>query len=205
MTLCSAPLLLTGGGVPAGDVPSGAWAMLHWLAGAAVWLLDHGLLVALAAGAAAWIAWQAHQREMTRIEERRDAADARIAGLAFVVGRTLAKSLEEGWKLNEDGFHQGERARELQTRFDAHEPRVEAMMAEATGASGEVAADVKRVARLFWNAAGGVNDMAAFEPQHFGHEPSGDVFQGYREAKSTAENCVEILRRLDAPIRDAEG
>jgi hypothetical protein len=100
-------------------------------------------------------------------------------------------------------MYQRDRAREIQRGFVEHEPRIEEMLEEANRASPETADAARRAALLFWNAADGVNDMAAFEPQHMGDSPADNVLDGYQEAKSSTEDCVEILRRLDAPVREA--
>lgn len=137
------------------------------------------------------------------VDEGPGRAAARIANLAFPVRRTLAKSLGEGWRLDDEFMYQRDRAREIQRGFVEHEPRVEDMLHEANRAPSETADAARRAARLFWDAADGVNDMAAFESQHMGDSPADDVLDGYREAHSSTEDCVEMLRRLDAPVREA--
>lgn len=193
---------------PVGDLVSGAWAVVRWFGGAAVWLLDHGILAGAAAGTAAWIAWQAHRRELDRIEERTEAADARIAGLAFVVRRTLENSLAISWMYDEGmDDHAQRRAQEIRRGFVEHEPRIEKMLAEAASASPDVASDVRKASRLFWRAADGVNVAAdanlVDEPGS--EHPVFDVLEDVElgEARNAAEDCVEILRRLDAPVREA--
>lgn len=209
------PLLFVLPAGPSGDLLSGPWAVLRWLGGAGTWLLDHGLLVALATAAAAYIALQANRREEARIEERREAADARIAGLAFLVRRTLEKTLEDRWV---DGASRDprtrERAREVRPAFDEHEPRVERMLAEAAGASPEVAEAVRTASRLYWSAANGVNEAADAVLETTEYDPrsgeategrfEGDEEEALRQARETTVECVEILRRLDAPIREAK-
>lgn len=142
--------------------------------------------------------------ERTDADGRPDRAAARIANLAFLVRRTLAKSLEEGWRLDDAPIHRRDRARELQVGFHEHEPRVEEMLTLAIDASAEVDNAVKRAADLFWDAAGGVNDMAAVNLDHHDAVPPDDTEQGYRESKSMTEDCVEILERLDARVGRAE-
>lgn len=151
--------------------------------------------------------------EVRRLKERRDAADARIAGLAFVVRRTLEKSLEEPW-IDESGRDRNtkKRATDVREGFVEHEPRVEAMLSEAAGASGEVAEDVRTASRLFWSAASGVNEAADAGLKVASTGARGEIqrraFRGdeeaeLRQARSTTEDCVEVLQRLDAPVREA--
>lgn len=173
------------------------------------WLLcqaevHSGLLVAVGTIGLLVIGILNLRRDESGTDDRTEDADAQISNLAYPVRRTLAKSLDEGWELDEQVMDRRNRALELQRGFAEHERRVEEMLDEANRATPEVAEATRYAARLFWSAADGVNDMAAFEPQHLGDDPSDDLLRGYREAKSTTEDCVEILRRLDAPVREAE-
>lgn len=189
-----------------------ALAAFYWLGDAIAWLGRNGILAGAAAAAAALIAWQAHRRELTRIEEREDAADARIAGLAYVVRRTLLKSLEDPW-LPGDGQTRQVRAREIRGGFDEHEPRVEDMLAEAARASPEVAADVRYFSRLFWSAADDISDAAdapleaAVMYERYGdiaeYALPDDALNGFKQAKSTVGKCVGILGKLAEPIEQA--
>lgn len=180
-----------------GDVPS--WLVCQADAHAS-------LLVAAATIVTAVIAGLAHQREKNRIEESEAAADARIAGFAYAVRRTMARSLEDGWRMHDiDAFDEMERAQELHERFADNERRIEQMLAEASRASPGVAEDVRSAARLFWIAAEGVGELASVDLENHGDVPPSAAIHAYRNAEGTVEDCVEILRRLDAPVREAEG
>lgn len=174
---------------------------------------NSSLLVAAATGATALIAWLAHRREKNRIEERTTAADARIAGLAYVVRRTLEKSLEDPW-FEGDGKALQSTARELRPGFEEHEPRVENMLEEAPAATSEIAEDTRKASRLFWRAADGIGDAAdasieivAYDatgaPQV--HEMPAEAEEGFRRARDDVKDCVEVLCGLDAPIRESDG
>lgn len=180
--------------------------LIEWLAGVGP------LLVAVATGTAGWIAWQAHQRELARIKERTDAADARIAGLAYVVRRTLYKCLEMPW-IQGDGRVKQDRAVQIRDMFSEHEPRVEQMLAEASQASHDVASDVRSAAKLFWIAADRIEDVAEAtlevrvkgeEGVSLGELPE-EAEKRFRQTKPIVTEAVRVLKRLDAPIREGEG
>lgn len=163
------------------------------------------LLVAAATIVTAVIAGLAHSREKNRIDERTDAADARIAGLAFAVRRAMENSLDDSWRLDASPAERIDRAIQLHRGFIDNERRVERMLAEASRASPSVAEDAETAARLFWRASHGVGELASVELPTHDDVPPQDAEQDYRDAQETTEKCIEVLRRLDAPIRESEG
>lgn len=136
--------------LPVGDVLSGAGAVLRGLGGAAVWLLNHGLLVALATGAAAYIAWQGHQREERRLDERQKAADGKIAGLAYALQQQLILWSGRSPKsdLERKGF--------AQFIVEDEARRAEDRALEMLSLAPEASSDVRRAA---WNAAMAIQVM----------------------------------------------
>lgn len=176
-------------------------SVITWLEqhpNAASALATFGLLAV--AACAALLDW-------ARRRAQRRAAEGWVRVLAYRMRRQLEKGLEDPWPDANDG-ERAKRAKDIQAGWGEVEPRMERMVAKASGSGREVATTARQAADLFWRAAEPINGVAEPLVGRTKIRPhdvtlSEEEREGFVGAEDLLRECLKKLKRLDKPIREA--
>lgn len=143
------------------------------------WLDAAGTMGAVLVAVVAF--WREDQRE----KKQREAEDARIAGYAYALRRQLEKWLEE-WPDDPDGVV----AHRITGHFDEAEHRATQMVLLAPAGSPDIAAKVRTVFDLFYDARDRLSDLAEDGADR------GTVDEEFSTAKKKLRGCASMLDEI---------
>jgi hypothetical protein len=149
------------------------------------------VFVALSTVAVGFFAGVELWAQRTDRQARQAAADARVSAEAFPLRRTL-----RSWLASENRGEPFAWSAEITLHLDRAEARIQAMAAEAAGASPNVQEMLREATARFYRGTGTLNDTLMGPETRSRHDVILDIMWEWPPADDDLEACAELLTRL---------